>query len=235
MAAFVACSVLSQLGYFIGLSKSSLQPQKAVRFLGYVCDSDRQAFVLPDDKRQKFALLRKEILGTKTVSLKKQQKFAGKTTSFSLSVPATKVFTNRCYQAIGRAQRASSTQIWGGTLERQGYPRHESRGYCDDEHRHLPIAVREARALILLTMEYLLTDTNNARVDAFVDNQAVLHSWERQTSRSPRITCVMKDMFSFCSAHNISMSVFFVPSKQNIADRPSRTVSDLDAKHSVEC
>lgn len=58
MAAFIACSVLISLGYVIGLKKSVLVPSTTVKFLGYICDSERQAFILPQDKREKFATLR---------------------------------------------------------------------------------------------------------------------------------------------------------------------------------
>ena len=46
MAAFIACSVLISLGYFIGLKKCVVQPSTALRFLGYICDSLKQAFLL---------------------------------------------------------------------------------------------------------------------------------------------------------------------------------------------
>ena len=50
MAAFIACFVVISLGYFIGLKKSCLIPSTARRFLGYICDSKKQAFLLPQDK-----------------------------------------------------------------------------------------------------------------------------------------------------------------------------------------
>ncbi|KAK3698766.1 hypothetical protein QZH41_014521 [Actinostola sp. cb2023] len=140
MASFIACSVLLSLGYFIGLKKSVLVPQTVIRFLGYLCNSHKQAFILPEDKRLKFSTLRESILENKSVSLKNLQKFTGKTTSFALLL------------TVGTAK--------------------------------------------------LL--------------------------KSPSITGVMKDLFAFSTKHNISLSVQFVPSKLNIADSLSRTVSDLD-------
>ena len=78
----------------------------AVRFLGYICDSQRQAFILPHDKRSKYSALREAILRCKTVSLKNLQKFAGKTTSFALLVPAAKLYTNEVFQAISKAGKS---------------------------------------------------------------------------------------------------------------------------------
>lgn len=50
MATFIACSILLQLGYFLGLKKSSLIPSFKVKYLGYFCESDKQAFTLPPIK-----------------------------------------------------------------------------------------------------------------------------------------------------------------------------------------
>ncbi|KAK3738628.1 hypothetical protein QZH41_009488 [Actinostola sp. cb2023] len=270
MASFIACSVLLSLGYFIGLKKSVLVPQTVIRFLGYLCNSHKQAFILPEDKRLKFSTLRESILENKSVSLKNLQKFTGKTTSFALLVPAAKLFSNNAYQAISRAQKSSSTSIrlsdplrneilhwrfldswsgflpwkeekhvcvsvhsdasntgWGGVLSSPGQPTQEIRGYWDEESRRFPIAVKEAKAL-LATLQSLLQGVYNVRLDVFVDNKVVVDSWNRQTSKSPSITGVMKDLFAFSTKHNISLSVQFVPSKLNIADSLSRTVSDLD-------
>ena len=98
-------------GILLDLKKSTLEPAKAVRFLGYICNSERQAFILPEDKHTKFLLLRETILENKTVSLKKLQKFAGKTTSFALLVPAAKLYTNSVYQAISKACKSGQTKI----------------------------------------------------------------------------------------------------------------------------
>ena len=55
---FIVCTLLLSLGYFIGLNKCVILPPKIVRFLVFLCDSDLQAFVLPHDKKEKFASLR---------------------------------------------------------------------------------------------------------------------------------------------------------------------------------
>ena len=111
MAAFITCAVLISLGYFIGLTKSCFEPSTAVRFLGYICDSTLQAFILPENKKVLFAKLRDEILKNNSVSLKNQQKFAGKTTSFALVVPAAKLYTNTAYHAIAKANRSCITRL----------------------------------------------------------------------------------------------------------------------------
>lgn len=117
MATFIACSILLDLGYFLSLSKSVFIPSIRFKFLGLLCESDKQAFTLPPDKVQKFAGLRDSILNGKTVSLKTLQKFAGKTASFSLSVPGAKLFTNCTYQAISSASKSSRPVPVSGALK----------------------------------------------------------------------------------------------------------------------
>ena len=106
MATFIACSILLQLVYFLGLKKYSLIPSLKVKCLGYFSESDKQAFTLPSDKVHRFVALRDNISSHKTVALKTLQKFAGKTTSFSLLVPGAKLYTNAAYQAISKASRS---------------------------------------------------------------------------------------------------------------------------------
>ena len=111
VANFIACTILISLGYFIGLKKCVLQPSTALRFLGYICDSLKQAFILPQDKRAKFASLRDSILAHKAVSLKNLQKFADKTKSFALLFLAAKLFSNEAYWAISRCCKASTSHF----------------------------------------------------------------------------------------------------------------------------
>ena len=59
---FLSCYVLTSLGYFIGLAKSVLTPRKQVPYLGFIIDSERQAYILLPHKKEKFIRLVKEIL-----------------------------------------------------------------------------------------------------------------------------------------------------------------------------
>lgn len=104
-ATYIAVSILTSLGYTLALAKSSLAPLQEVRYLGYISDSVKCAFVLPDDKKLKFRTLREEILSKDSIALECLQKFAGKTTSFSIAVPAARLYTRACYRAIGAAAK----------------------------------------------------------------------------------------------------------------------------------
>ena len=49
-------------------------------------------FILPKEKREKFAVLRELMIRSKTVALKAIQRFAGKAISFSLAVLAANLY-----------------------------------------------------------------------------------------------------------------------------------------------
>ena len=102
-AAYIVCFVLIELGYFIGLKKSILIPQLIVPFLGFLSDAVPQAFILPQEKLQKFITLRESILAKKSVSLKNLQKLAGKMISFGLAVPAARLYASAIFRAISTA------------------------------------------------------------------------------------------------------------------------------------
>ena len=52
-AAYILCYPHIEAGYFIAIAKSQCVPSIVMRFLGFLCDSFRQAFLLPPDKRLK--------------------------------------------------------------------------------------------------------------------------------------------------------------------------------------
>lgn len=93
--------------------------------------------------------------------------------------------------------------------------------------RQLPITAKETLAL-LLALQDLAADLHDARVDVFVDSKVLVESREMQVSKSPCISTALKDIFRFCSTKNLGLSLSHIPSKDNPADAPSRTVSDLD-------
>jgi len=76
----------------IVIDKSQLVLSTWVRFLGFLCDSVRQAFNVPEDKKAKFAALREDILSSPFVGLKTHQHFSGKVMSFSLAIPGCKLY-----------------------------------------------------------------------------------------------------------------------------------------------
>jgi hypothetical protein len=93
---------LIQLGYFLGLKKSILTPQKVVPYLGFRADSIGEVFRLIPDKQHKFIDLIRETLKTNYISVKTLQRIVGKCVSFSLAVAAARLFTREMNAAISR-------------------------------------------------------------------------------------------------------------------------------------
>ena len=57
-AAYILCYLLVEAGYFVNLSKSQCTPSTCGTFLGFLCDSIRRAFLIPEEKKVKFKVLR---------------------------------------------------------------------------------------------------------------------------------------------------------------------------------
>ena len=106
-AAYILCYILIEAGYFINTDKSQHVPSTVVCFLGFLCNSMRQAFLIPQDKKTKFATLRESILSSSCVSLKTLQRFAGKVVSFSLAIPGCKLYVREVFNAIAQLTRSS--------------------------------------------------------------------------------------------------------------------------------
>ena len=86
-AIFIVLSVLLELGYTIGISKSVLYPTTSLEYLGFLVDSEKQSFIIPPRKIVAWASLREKILACKkSVDVKSLQRFQGKCISLSLAV-----------------------------------------------------------------------------------------------------------------------------------------------------
>lgn len=92
--------ILTRLGYTLSLNKCSLEPCTCKKFLGFLVDSVKKAYLLPDDKKRKFVELRKAILKKDEVDLKTLQRFFGKCISLHLAVPGCRLFCRELNSAI---------------------------------------------------------------------------------------------------------------------------------------
>ncbi|MES9882072.1 MAG: reverse transcriptase domain-containing protein, partial [Sedimenticola sp.] len=97
---YALLEVLSRLGYTLSLEKSQLIPSTCIKFLGFFVDSEKQAYILPSDKKDKFISLREYILSQQTVDLRTLQRFAGKCISMYLVIPAAKLYSRATNSAI---------------------------------------------------------------------------------------------------------------------------------------
>ena len=105
-AIFLTAFHLIRLGYFLGLSKSILKPCQIVPYLCFLLDSNREVFHLIPEKKRKFLELIEEILESNLVSVRTLQRLAGKCVSFSLVLPAARLYTREMNLAISKGVRS---------------------------------------------------------------------------------------------------------------------------------
>lgn len=89
-----------------------LNPTTSLEYLGFRVDSVKQCFQVPKRKIDSWASLRESILACKkSVDVKTLQRFQGKCISFSLAVPAAKLFIREISSGIASATASGLVQI----------------------------------------------------------------------------------------------------------------------------
>jgi hypothetical protein len=98
--------------------------------------------------------------------------------------------------------------------------------FADKDDR--PIHLKEAEALekTLVAVPHLVRDL---RVDAYVDNMALLRAWEHEGAKDTRLNEILKRIFALTIAYNCELKLHYVRSADNPADAPSRLLSPSDA------
>ena len=118
-AFFVAATLLTQLGYFLHISKCVATPTQRLIFLGHPVDTIHQTFSILEDKKQKFIVLREEILSVERVPLNMLQRFQGKCVSLTLIVPAAQLYTRVVAYPISHCQRLGTPFKLEGDLRQE--------------------------------------------------------------------------------------------------------------------
>ena len=200
-ASYIVASVLTTLGYTLALSKSQLIPSQSVRFLGYLSDSLLQAFILPQDKKDKFKQLREAILSSNSVDLRILQKFARKTSSFSIAVPAARLHTRAISRAIGSFNKRPhpTINITNALRQEIAYWR-----FLDDWEGHLPWLDERHVAL-----EFFVDASNSgwgAVLDPHSDNPTTLRDyWAPEDLNKPIIIREALALQQTLSAGNLAL------------------------------
>ena len=133
-ALYIVCKVLTHLGYFLGLKKCVLAPTQRILYLGMLIDSTLQAFLIPEEKKERFASLREGILIRKSsIPLKSLQRLMGTCISFSLAFPGAKFYIREMAQAVGRASPKGEIQLTAGLREELEFWR-----FLDERGKHIP-------------------------------------------------------------------------------------------------
>lgn len=83
---------INKVGLYFIIGKMFNDYFNMCQVLGFQVDSARQAYILPDDKIEKFAVLRESILKSEIVDVKTVQGFAGKFISIRLAVQGATLF-----------------------------------------------------------------------------------------------------------------------------------------------
>ena len=112
---------------------------------------------------------------------------------------------------------------WGAVVE--GQQLHD-RWPTSDSH---PIHLKETDALIH-TIQAFQNQFRDKRVDALVDNQALVLAWCKQSSKDIAFNSLLKQLFQLVSSLNCDLVLKYVPSAKNPADAPSRRISLQDAR-----
>lgn len=215
-------------------------------------------------------MLRETILSSQEISLKTLQRFGGKTTSFAIAVPASRLYSRVCYRTIGAAGKRPCQPIrvigelrkeiqywrfldswtgclpwfdenhqvvstftdasdsgWGAVLHWGSEDPQHIRDYWSAEEKKKPIVIREALALLHALRSWGGT-LRNSRVEVRVDSQPVVQAWKNQGGKSCQLSDVIKSIYETALSYNLALTLSFVPSSENLADQPSRSLSAQD-------
>ena len=89
------------------------------------------------------------------------------------------------------------------------------------------IHIKEGKAVLNALMA-LSVHLKGTTVDVLCDNQAFVRAWNSEGCRDRDLTGVVKSIFSLCNELNCDITMNYVNTKNNLADRPSRVVSAAD-------
>ncbi|CAC5393955.1 unnamed protein product [Mytilus coruscus] len=120
-----------------------------------------------------------------------------------------------------------STLKWGGVFEINDIKHTVGDSWVADM-LSLPIMILEAFAL-LNVLKSFRDKIKGFRIDANVDNNVLIYAWNNEGSRSSQLNSVIKDFFKFTIDSDIILNLYYIPSKQNLADALSRSLTKCDA------
>ena len=99
-AMVVVSFVLFKAGYFVGIAKCFLLPEKIMTYLGIQCDSLRSRFSVPEERVAKYLPLLNSFINKKQVSFSDLERMVGKLVSLECAVPAGMWYTRFQYIAM---------------------------------------------------------------------------------------------------------------------------------------
>ena len=172
-ALYIARYILIDLGYFIGLKKSTLVPTQAPTFLGiHLSRASKSPRAIPVSRELKAEFELWRFLD-----------------SWSGFLP----WKDEKHSQLNVLSDASSSG-WGGILRHPDQPQQELHGHWDLSESDLPIVVKETLAL-LYVLQRVAGLISNARIDCFVDSATLVVCWRKDGSRNTRVNNALKEIF----------------------------------------
>ena len=113
----------------------------------------------------------------------------------------------------------ASSYRWAGVLNPNAVPLSAS-NYWSEEILSSPIAVKEALALSNALSSFASTIKDSTQL-----SRTLFHAWNGQSTRSHSFSEALKSIFEALMSTNCFLRLFQVPSVNNLADRPSRSLS----------
>ena len=99
----VTTQVLFMAGYFLGIPKCNLIPEKVMVYLGIECDSLHCRFLVPEKRASKYLPILRDFVSRKWISFSDLEKLVGKLVSLESAVPAGMWYTREQYSALRKS------------------------------------------------------------------------------------------------------------------------------------
>ena len=96
----VVSAVLFKAGYFLGLLKCCLIPEKVMTYLGIDCDSITSRFTVPRERVIKYLALIQGFMIKKEINFSEMEQIVGKLVSLECAVPVGMWYTREQYAAL---------------------------------------------------------------------------------------------------------------------------------------
>ena len=106
----VTTIVLFKAGYFLGISKCCLIPEKVMTYLGIECDSLHGRFLIPQERISKYLPVLQNLITRQWVSFAELERIVGKLVSLECAVPAGKWYTREQYASLRKSGISSSSR-----------------------------------------------------------------------------------------------------------------------------
>ena len=121
----------------------------------------------------------------------------------------------------------ASNTGWGGIFIDKSGNSVEVRDYWSSLESTQPIIIRKALALKNILMAGA-SSLAASRVDAQVDTLPLVRAWSNQGGKSKALSDVNQAIYEGTLQFNIGLSLVYVPSRDTLADAPSRALSSSD-------